>query len=94
MDASQAGDSGVEYLAGTDTGSYPVDIDERALLRRPKPEGAEALRRNGEPAASHPLLNCTVAREMVAFIDLRVPSVTFTTRRTTSVTTFRRRTEG
>lgn len=104
MDASQAADSGIKSLTGTDTGRYLattaagstflVDLDGRTLVRLPRADEEAQLRRDGEAVALLSVLKCTVRTEKVALIDLRAPSVAFTTRHTTTVTTFRHLTEG
>lgn len=104
MDASKAADSGVKSLAGTDIGrylvttasgsTYLVDLDGRTLVRLPPSDEDAELRRDGEPVALLFILECTVGMEMVVLIDLLVPGVAFTTRRTTTVTALRHLTEG
>lgn len=76
------------YEVITASGSrYVIDLH-RMRLRRLPPVGGWAdrtLRRDGAEISLLEVVACTVGREMVLLVDLCVPGVIATTRRTTPV---------
>ncbi|MBG6212677.1 hypothetical protein [Cryobacterium sp. CAN_C2] len=78
------------YLVHTESGStYSIDLDRQELCRMSTPDDparVHGLRRDGSTVTLLDVLECTVGRPMHLLIDLAVPGVLATTRRTTPVT--------
>lgn len=87
---SLAGVATGKHLVTTAAGStYLLDLDEQTIVRLPRADEEAKLRRDGAPVRLLSILECTVGTDMVVLIDLAVPGVAFTTRRTTTVMTLR-----
>ena len=75
----------------TESGSkYWLDLDHQLMSRTPTSDdpggAAHGLRRDGSAVRLLRVVECTVGRSMHLLIDLSVPGVDATTRRTTTVT--------
>ncbi|KGJ79914.1 hypothetical protein GY21_03245 [Cryobacterium roopkundense] len=76
------------YLVTTGSGSvYLIDLDRSVMSRVPAMDmtADRSLRRDGQPVDIISLVQCSVGRPMNLIIDLHVPGVMRTTRRTTEV---------
>lgn len=83
MDASTG-----RYLVTTISGSrYLIDLDGSTLKRLPAFDLAldRSLRRDGQDIHIVAIKDCTVGREMQLIVDLRLPGVFATKRRSTEV---------
>ncbi|TFC38980.1 hypothetical protein [Cryobacterium sp. TMT2-14] len=80
----------------TQSGSiYLLDLDRHEMCRFPAtddPDRDHNLRRDGSPIRLLRIIECSINRSMHLLIDLAVPGVDATTRRTTPVTTIERAT--
>ena len=77
------------FLLRTQSGSrYWLDLDRREMCRMPvadDPALDHRLRRDGDTVRVLRLVECTIGRGMHLLIDLAVPGVAATSRRTTPV---------
>lgn len=76
------------YLVSTESGSqYVIDQDSWTMLRLPAMDMAvdRSLRRDGQEIHVVAIKDCTVGREMQLIVDLRLPGVVATKRRSTEV---------
>ena len=79
----------VSTLSGT---TYLLDLDQGVVLRQSVSDGEvdHGLRRDAEPLRLMSIGRCAVGESMLLIIDLQVPGVDFTTRRSTPVTRIQR----
>ena len=76
------------YLVTTISGSrYLIDLDKSTMLRMPAVDMAadHSLRRHGQEIHVVALKECSVGRPMWLIVNLRIPGVIATTRRSTEV---------
>ena len=82
------------FLVRTQSGStYWLDLDRHGMCRKPvadDPALDHRLRRDGDTVRVLRLIECTVGRGMHLLIDLAVPGVDATSRRTTPVVAIER----
>ena len=82
------------FTVRTESGSmYLLDLDLCEMCRIPAtddPEREHGLRRDGCAVRWLRIVECTVGRSMQLLIDLSVPGVAATTRRSTAVTAIER----
>lgn len=70
------------YEVTTEASTYVIDLDGRTLVRLPDADDASDLRRDGQHVHLVRLMACSIGEPMVVVIDLLVPNVVDTTRRT------------
>lgn len=76
------------YLVSTESGSeYVIDLDRKTMLRLPAMDMSvdRSLRRDGQEIHVVALEECSVGRPMCLIVNLRLPGVVATTRRSTEV---------
>lgn len=77
------------YRVTTRSSTYEIDLDSMVVGRLPRtgdPIGA-LLRRDERPVMLLSIYECTVGRPMLLLVDLGIPGVDSTIRRSTEVTT-------
>lgn len=83
------GETAGRYFVSTESGSvYLVDLDRLMMSRLPAMDMSadRSLRRDGQSVDLISLVECSIGRPMNLIIDLHVPGVMRTTRRSTDVT--------
>ncbi|TFC93559.1 hypothetical protein [Cryobacterium sp. TMT3-29-2] len=83
-----------QFRIRTQSGStYWLDLDRHEMSRTPAaddPDQVHTLRRDGSTVRLLRIVECSVGRSMQLLIDLAVPDVDATTRRSTPVTAIER----
>jgi hypothetical protein len=83
------------FLVRSQSSEYVISLDLNVVRRLPYAFVHEvaSLRRDGQQMDLLQILECTVGREMLVLVDMHLPDVPFTARRSTTVVAIRKLTD-